>query len=91
MSQSGLLQGWLILVALSAGTAAVTIAGADGPSRLFTGAVVLMLAGLKARIILGRYLGLARSRFWMRGFESALVLFLGLAFCVYAFATGPRP
>jgi hypothetical protein len=37
---------------------------------------VLALAGLKARVILSRYLGLGSAPGWLRGFDLGLGLFL---------------
>lgn len=87
MSDRELIHGWLILVVLSLCTTAAAILSAAGQSRLLIGGVVLALAGFKARVIFGRYLGLARSRVWRRGSDGVLVVFLTLAFCVYAFGT----
>lgn len=88
MPARDLIEAWAALVVLSLGT--VLIASSDGAGR--TGAVtagcVLALAGLKARVILARYLGLAGSRFWMRAFELAIGLFLGLGFALYLFGSG---
>lgn len=88
MPARDLIEAWAALVVLSLGT--VLIASNDGPGR--TGAIaagcVLVLAGLKARMILARYLGLAGSRFWTRSFDLAIGLFLGLSFALYLFGSG---
>ncbi|MCZ7593650.1 MAG: hypothetical protein M5U16_01095 [Hyphomicrobium sp.] len=47
-----------------------------------------MLAGLKARVILARYLGLAGSRFWTRAFDLTIGFFLVIAFALYSFGSG---
>lgn len=86
MPARDLVQAWAMLVILSFGTVLIASTGATG-SIWFAGAV-LVLAGLKARVILARYLGLAGSRFWMRTFEVAIGLFLALAFGLYLFGTG---
>jgi hypothetical protein len=46
------------------------------------------LAGLKARIILGRYLGLKQSKFWMHLFDAAIVLFMAIAMTLYLLGAG---
>ena len=46
-----------------------------GIDRRIMGGVVLMLALLKARVILSRYLGLWRAPSWRRGFNLSLTAF----------------
>ena len=88
MFNRSLISSWLILIALSAATALVTVSEpTTGQVRTIMSALVLIFAGLKARIILARYLGLGRSRFWMAGFDGAIGFFLILAFAIYAFST----
>ena len=88
MFDRNLVSSWLILIALSAATAFVTIsAPATSQERTIFSALVLVFAGLKARIILTRYLGLGGSRFWMTGFDGAIGSFLILSFAIYAFST----
>ena len=84
MSARDLVSAWGLLVALSAATALVTISTVTGPQRAIASAGVLILAGLKARIILTRYLGLARSPFWRHVFDAIIGGFLGLAYVIYA-------
>jgi hypothetical protein len=48
--------------------------------------VLLVLAGLKGRLILLHYLGLAATAFWRRGFLTALVVLLALLLAVYGLA-----
>ncbi len=86
MPARDLVQAWMALVALSIGT--VLIAMASGRSGTFMAAGVLALAGIKARVILSRYLGLSGSRFWMRSFDLAIGLFLALAFALSLFGSG---
>ena len=45
--------------------------------------IILTLAWLKARVILGRYLGLAAAPFWRRGFNLSLALFCLLLLGLY--------
>ena len=59
------------------------LAKADFDRMIKIAAGVLALAGLKARMILIRYLRLNQSRFWMRLFDMVLATFLGLAFAAY--------
>ena len=66
MPAHDLVRAWMVLVALSTGT--VLLAAIPGLNATYTVVGVLVLAGLKARVILSRYLGLAGSRFWMRAF-----------------------
>lgn len=83
-----LVHAWVALVVLSLGTALVATAGLSGQAEMFAAAGVLVLAGLKARVILARYLGLACTRFWTRVFDFAIGMFLVVSFALYAFGTG---
>ena len=70
-------RAWIALLALSAASTAVAATGATGPALALA---VLALAGIKARLILGAYLGLSTAPDWARGFDLALALLLaGLA------------
>lgn len=82
-----LIQAWIVLVALSAGTVLLTMADLSGHARLAAAAGVLTLAGFKSRVILSRYLGLAGSRFWTHAFDFAIGVFLALSFALYAFGS----
>lgn len=73
---------WAYLVALSALTAALTTLD---PARPVLALGVLVLAGMKARLILGQYLRLTTAPPWRKGFDLALVLLL-LAFAGLALA-----
>lgn len=73
---------WGALVAMSLLTAALVAAG---PSRPWLVAGVLLLAGLKSRLILRSYLELRQSPSWARGFDLVLALLL-LAFAALALA-----
>ena len=64
---------WAALVALSLLTTALT---ASDPARPALVLGVLALAGLKARLILRRYLELDQSPAWARGFDLVLALLL---------------
>ena len=88
MSASALVRSWTALVVLSVATTGLTLVEARGTLGVAVGAGVLLLAGLKARIIVAHYLALSRSRFWMRAFTSALVAFLAVAFAIHLLGSG---
>ncbi|SEK02917.1 Cytochrome C oxidase subunit IV [Cribrihabitans marinus] len=75
-----LTRAWAGLVALSLATTALTLAGL--PARL-TGALVLLLALLKARVILARYLELDRAPRLLAGFTAAIVAAGALILVLY--------
>lgn len=77
---------WVILVGLCAGTTFLTVFKGTGFDRSWLALCILLLAGLKVRLILGRYLGLRASRFWTRGFDLATGLFLVVCFGLYVAA-----
>lgn len=84
MTSRPLLEAWGILVALGMATTLLTLGEPGGRAgRMLVAASVLALAGLKARLILGRYLGLAASPFWRRAFDLAGALFLTVCFVIY--------
>lgn len=85
MPTRDLVKAWGALVALSMGTVLIASVGPWADHSMLTAAGVLTLAGLKARVILARYLGLAGSRFWTQSFDLSIGMFLALAFGVYAF------
>lgn len=70
-----LTKNWLILIALSAVSTAIAASGATGAALTLA---VLILAGLKARVILSAYLGLNAVPGWQRGFDLGLTLLLAL-------------
>lgn len=70
---SQMTKAWLQLLALSAGS---TLLAASGLGGFWLVAAVLLLAGLKARVILKDYLGLSVAPGWLRGFELGLSLLL---------------
>jgi hypothetical protein len=73
---------WALLVTLSALTASLT---AFDPVRAVLVLGVLILAGLKARLILNQYLRLCTAPAWQKGFDLGLSALL-LAFAVLALA-----
>jgi hypothetical protein len=83
-----LIEAWAGLVLLSVGTTLITLYELSPQRRWAVAATVLGLAGLKARIILGRYLGLKQSKFWMHLFDAAIVLFMAIAMTLYLLGAG---
>lgn len=83
-----LVRSWLALLGFSIATTVLTLVDARGAVAIAVAAGVLVLAGLKARIILAHYLALSKSRFWMGAFDGALAGFLGLAFAIYLIGNG---
>lgn len=88
MPSRPIMEAWVTLTALSAATALLTVVRAASEYRTGIAAAVLVLAGLKARVILARYLGLGGSRFWMRTFELAIGGFLAGAYGLYLAGRG---
>lgn len=88
MEARALMTAWVWLVALSIATTLWTLVDGGGAGRIVGAGGVLLLAGLKARIILARYLRLERSRFWMSAFGGAIGGFLALAFAIYLAGMG---
>ena len=76
-------KAWFALVALSGASAVVAELAIGGLDRRVVGAVVLLLALMKARVILSRYLGLAEAPSWQRGFNLVLTLFCLLLLGLY--------
>ncbi|MGB4829362.1 MAG: cytochrome C oxidase subunit IV family protein [Paracoccaceae bacterium] len=68
-------RAWAILLALSAASTGLAASGIAGAGLSLS---VLVLAGMKARVILGAYLGLASAPSWQRGFDLTLGLFLAV-------------
>lgn len=66
---------WVWLMLLSSASAALAASGIGGAALI---AAALGLAGLKARIILAHYLGLAQAPAILSGFTLALWLMLAL-------------
>lgn len=88
MSQRKLWHAWLLLVMLGALTAAMAAGGAGKLGQQSIAVAAILVAGIKARIILASYLGLAASRFWTRTFDIALGGFIALAIGTYLAGTG---
>jgi hypothetical protein len=86
MSVTQVYKAWIILLVLSVATTSLTLVG--GQSGLVTAGLLLVIAGLKARTILGQYLELSHSAFWTKLFNLVIGLFLIIAFVLYATGTG---
>jgi Prokaryotic Cytochrome C oxidase subunit IV len=70
-------KAWAMLLALSAASTALAASGLTGAALTLP---ILILAGLKAHLILRDYLGLTVAPGWLRGFD------LGLTLLILAFA-----
>lgn len=84
MTNRQLIEGWVVLIVLSLCTTALTLVEVTGAGRLGVAGVILILAGLKAHIILKRYLQLGSSVFWMRAFDFTIFGFLLLGYGLFA-------
>ncbi|WP_237212626.1 cytochrome C oxidase subunit IV family protein [Ruegeria lacuscaerulensis] len=80
MSENTLTRAWLALLGLSFGSALLTMIPAP-PAVL--GGGILLLALVKTRVILARYLDLAESPAWLRGFSMVLTGFAVIIFGLY--------
>ena len=88
MEARRLFAAWIALMAFSLCTAVLTMSKLTDTSPAIAGAVVLLLAGGKARVILVRYLNLHQSRFWRSLFDVAVGAFLVLAYAIYWIGSG---
>ncbi|NVO54746.1 nitric oxide reductase F protein [Rhodobacteraceae bacterium B1Z28] len=80
ISSERLVFAWLILLAFSFASAVLTMLPV--PSAVGGGGI-MFLALVKSRVILSRYLGLAQSPAWLRGFTIVLTGFSVLVFGLY--------
>ncbi|MDZ4134320.1 MAG: nitric oxide reductase F protein [Paracoccaceae bacterium] len=80
-----LTRAWTGLLVLSALSTLIAVAGGalTGTALTVSGALILTLAGAKARLILNAYLGLDAAPHWQRGFGQALALYLALMLGLY--------
>lgn len=69
-------KAWALLLALSAASTALAASGLTGATLALP---ILILAGVKAHVILRDYLGLSVAPGWLHGFDLGLTL-LFLAF-----------
>jgi len=88
MPRDPLLRAWGALIGLSLGSTLLSSGVLPPGLTILSGALILTLAWLKARVILSRYLGLADAPFWRRGFEMSLAGFCLLLLGLYL-AAGP--
>ncbi len=88
MRAHSLIWAWGWRLAMSAVTTLVTLAPPAVAPRAVVGGTVLVLAGVKARLILTQYLGLRASPFWRGSFTLAVSIFLLAAFALYLAGTG---
>lgn len=79
---------WGALMALSLGSTLLSLPAIWVRWPVIAGTGVLVLAWLKARVILLRYLGLAEAPSWQRGFDISLGLFLLILLALYSFSPG---
>ena len=82
MLNDKLFRAWIALLVFSMTSTAVAIFIDRGKTAsganwvpVAAGVVILLLALIKGRIILSRYLGLETTRFWRRGFNTALTIY----------------
>lgn len=83
MLRDPLFRAWGWLIGLSLCSTLLSLWHWSPALTPLAGALILTLGWLKARVILGRYLGLAAAPFWRRGFEIALALFCLLLLGLY--------
>lgn len=81
--QATLFRAWGALIVLSLGSTVLSMIDFPGHWMAVAGAVILILAWIKARIVLARYMGLARAPAWRRGFDICLGLFAALLIGLY--------
>jgi len=78
-----LLRAWGWLVGLGLATTAAAGGVSSGAAVPVLGVLLLAVAFLKARLILGRYLGLDRAPAWRRAFLGAIAALLMLLAGLY--------
>ncbi|MBJ6373071.1 nitric oxide reductase F protein [Sedimentitalea arenosa] len=83
MTRHALITAWLALLVFSFASTLISVFPVPTTVQPFAGAMILTLAWLKARVILGRYLGLVNAPFWARGFGISLALFCALLLGLY--------
>ncbi|GAB4361573.1 MAG: hypothetical protein Kow00114_16180 [Kiloniellaceae bacterium] len=88
MLHDTLWRSWIFLALLSLASTALAQLDASGIVQAIAGAAILTLAYFKARLILGRYLGLAEAPYWYRGFNLVTALYMILLLALYLAGTG---
>lgn len=83
-SDRDLARALVLLIGLGVGTTVIAVLRESwGPVWPAAAASLLVLAGLKAEIILARYLALRVAPAWLRGFRAALVLLLAILYALW--------
>lgn len=72
---AALFRAWGILIVLSLGSTVLSMIALPGLWMAVAGVSILVLAWIKARIVLAGYMGLVRAPAWQRGFDICLGLF----------------
>ena len=83
MTRDTLFRAWLVLILLSGGSAIISELVTSGFDRRVAGVLIVVLAMLKARVILTRYLGLSQAPSWRSGFTLALSFFCAVLLGLY--------
>ena len=83
MKPGALHMAWGMLMALSLASTLLSVPAIWLVWPVAAGVGVLILAWLKARIILKHYLGLSVAPGWQRGFDITLAIFLALLLGLY--------
>ncbi|POF27742.1 nitric oxide reductase F protein [Roseibium marinum] len=68
-------RAWVTLMVLSGASVLVALTGGASFGGSVAGALILLFAWMKARVILARYLGLWRAPAWLSGFNWVLGLY----------------
>ena len=83
MTLNDITKAWFQLVLLSAASVLLATGLADRAGAALAGSLVLLLAWMKVRVILSRYLGLGQAPAWRSGFDLVLGLFCLLLLLLY--------
>lgn len=78
-----LFRAWGALIVLSLGSTVLSMIVLPDLWVAVAGVSILVLAWIKARIVLARYMGLARAPAWQRGFDICLGLFAAMLIGLY--------
>jgi heme/copper-type cytochrome/quinol oxidase subunit 4 len=85
MTVQHLLRAWLVLLALTAGALALTLAAGDALARGTQAGLLVAIGGVKAWIILAHFAGInRRAGGWRILFVLYLAILCGLVLAVYA-------
>lgn len=83
MLRDRLWRSWIWLLVWSLASTAIAVAITQDLAGASAGAAILLLAYLKARLILARYLGLAEAPSWFSGFKLAIGGYMLLLLLLY--------